>query len=181
MSQRAGVLTRAGCSRVHDTALQRDKWVCPQGTNLQDTNLSTDAAILARAPIYVTALGAEGRLGALVPVTPIRGNKRPLKPVAIAAVHGDELVVAVRDPRALLVINTKGEVKSGFKPFTLELSTLKYPAVSDELWIQHLRTNQLEVVSLGRGGIDEARLEDLGQLMNFSTSSSVKGEYGPGW
>ena len=36
----AGVLTRAGCSRVHDTALQRDKWVCPQGTNLQDTNLS---------------------------------------------------------------------------------------------------------------------------------------------
>lgn len=39
-------------------------------------------------------------------------------------------------PRILVV--PRGEVKSGFKPFTLELDTLKYPAVSDELWIQHL-------------------------------------------
>jgi type III restriction enzyme len=42
-------------------------------------------------------------------------------------------------PRILVV--PKGEVKSGFKPFTLELDTLKYPAVSDELWIQHLHTH----------------------------------------
>ena len=61
-------------------------------------------------------------------------------------------------PRILVV--PKGEVKSGFKPFTLKLDTLKYPAVSDELWIQHLRTNRLEIVALGRGGIEEARLED---------------------
>lgn len=61
-------------------------------------------------------------------------------------------------PRILVV--PKGEVKSGFKPFTLELAALNYPAVSDELWIQHLRTNQLEVVSLGRGGFEEDRLED---------------------
>ncbi|HCB14078.1 MAG TPA: type III restriction endonuclease subunit R, partial [Gammaproteobacteria bacterium] len=62
-------------------------------------------------------------------------------------------------PRILMV--PKGEVKSGFKPFTLALATLKYPAVSNELWIQHLRTNQLDVVSLGHGGIEEARLEDI--------------------
>ena len=61
-------------------------------------------------------------------------------------------------PRILVV--PKGEVKSGFKPFTLKLDTLKYPAVSNELWIQHLRTHQLGVVALGRGGIEEARLED---------------------
>jgi type III restriction enzyme len=54
----------------------------------------------------------------------------------------------------------KGEVRSGFKPITLELSTLRYPAVSEELWIQHLRTHRLEVVALGRGGVEEARLED---------------------
>jgi type III restriction enzyme len=74
-------------------------------------------------------------------------------------------------PRILVV--PKGEVKSGFKPFTLELSTLKYPAVSDELWIQHLRTNQLEVVSLGRGGIEEARLEDyvVSGLVDFDDVS----------
>ncbi|MCL5802013.1 MAG: DEAD/DEAH box helicase family protein [Gammaproteobacteria bacterium] len=74
-------------------------------------------------------------------------------------------------PRILVV--PKGEVKSGFKPFTLKLDTLKYPAVSDELWIQHLRTNQLEVVSLGRGSLDEARLEDyvVNGLVDFDDIS----------
>ncbi|MBI4696523.1 MAG: DEAD/DEAH box helicase family protein [Gammaproteobacteria bacterium] len=74
-------------------------------------------------------------------------------------------------PRILVV--PKGEVKSGFKPFTLELSTLKYPAVSDELWIQHLRTNQLEVVSLSGGGIEEVRLEDyvVSGLVDFDDVS----------
>ncbi len=74
-------------------------------------------------------------------------------------------------PRVLVV--PKGEVKSGFKPFTLKLDTLKYPAVSDELWIQHLRTNQLDVVALGRGGIEEARLEDyvVSGLVDFDDIS----------
>ena len=74
-------------------------------------------------------------------------------------------------PRILVV--PRGEVKSGFKLFTLELDTLKYPAVSDELWIQHLRTNELEVVSLGRGSIEEARLEDyvVGGLVDFDDIS----------
>lgn len=74
-------------------------------------------------------------------------------------------------PRILVV--PKGEVKSGFKPFTLKLDTLKYPAVSDELWIQHLRTNRLEVVTLGRGGNDEPRLEDyvVSGLVDFDDIS----------
>lgn len=74
-------------------------------------------------------------------------------------------------PRILVL--PKGDVKSGFKPFTLRLDTLKYPAVSDELWIQHLRTNHLEVVSLGRGGIEEARLEDyvVSGLVDFDDVS----------
>jgi type III restriction enzyme len=74
-------------------------------------------------------------------------------------------------PRILVV--PKGEVKSGFKPFTLDLGTLKYPAVSDELWIQHLRTNHLEEVSLGRGGFEEARLEDyvVSGLVDFDDIS----------
>ncbi len=56
---------------------------------------------------------------------------------------------------------------------TLDLATLRYPAVSDELWIQHLRTNQLEVVALGGGGIQEARLEDyvVSGLVDFDDIS----------
>ena len=74
-------------------------------------------------------------------------------------------------PRILVV--PKGEVKSGFNPFTLDLSTLRYPAVSDELWIQHLRTNQLEIVALGRGEVGEARLEDyvVSGLVDFDDVS----------
>jgi type III restriction enzyme len=74
-------------------------------------------------------------------------------------------------PRILVV--PRGEVQSGFKPFTLNLDTLKYPAVSDELWIQTLRTNEREVLALGRGGIEEARLEDyvVGGLVDFDDIS----------
>ena len=61
-------------------------------------------------------------------------------------------------PRILVV--PKGEVKAGFKPFTLNLAALNYPAVSEELWIQLLRTNELELVTLGHGGIEENRMED---------------------
>jgi type III restriction enzyme len=74
-------------------------------------------------------------------------------------------------PRVLVV--PRGEVRSGFKPFQLKLDTLRYPAVSDELWIQHLRTNQLEIVSLGKGSIEEARLEDyvVSGLVDFNDVS----------
>lgn len=74
-------------------------------------------------------------------------------------------------PRILVV--PRGEVQSGFKPFTLNLDTLKYPAVSDELWIQTLRTNEREVLALGQGGIEEARLEDyvVGGLVDFDDIS----------
>ncbi|MDP2759313.1 MAG: DEAD/DEAH box helicase family protein [Sideroxyarcus sp.] len=74
-------------------------------------------------------------------------------------------------PRILVV--PKGEVKAGFKPFTLKLDTLKYPAVSDELWIQHLRTGQQDEVTLGVGGIEEKRIEDyvVSGLMDFDDVS----------
>ncbi len=74
-------------------------------------------------------------------------------------------------PRILVV--PKGEVRSGFNPFTLELATLRYAPVSDELWVQHLRTGQLDVVALGRGGFEEARLEDylVSGLINFDDIS----------
>jgi type III restriction enzyme len=74
-------------------------------------------------------------------------------------------------PRVLVV--PKAEVKSGFRPFKLRLDTLKYPAVSEELWVQHLRTNRLEVVAAGRGGIEEARLDDyvVSGLVDFDDIS----------
>jgi len=61
-------------------------------------------------------------------------------------------------PRILVI--PKGDVKSGFKTFTLELGALNLQPPSDELWVQHLRTRQLEIIGLFKGGIEEERLED---------------------
>ncbi len=74
-------------------------------------------------------------------------------------------------PRILVV--PKGEVKSGFKPFKLKLDTLKYPAVSDELWAKHLRTGQIDVIAMGKGGVEEARAEDyvVSGLVDFDDIS----------
>ncbi len=93
----------------------------------------------------------------------------------IAAVVAKTIEVVTQQtidiPRILVV--PKEEMKTGFRPFTLDLNALKYPAVSEELWIQHLRTSQLEVLALGRGGIEEARLEDyvVSGLMGFDDIS----------
>lgn len=61
-------------------------------------------------------------------------------------------------PRILVV--PKGEVKSGFKPFSLKLDALNYPAVSDELWIQYLGTDERDTLAVGEGNINEERLEN---------------------
>lgn len=70
-------------------------------------------------------------------------------------------------PRILVV--PKGDVRSGFKPFSLELATFNYPPPSEEIWIQYLRTGETESVGLGKGGIEEARLEDyvVSALVDF--------------
>ena len=61
-------------------------------------------------------------------------------------------------PRVLVV--PIGQVESGFSAFTLDLSTVHYAPVSEELWIQQLRTRATQVLSLGEGSIKEGRLEN---------------------
>jgi type III restriction enzyme len=61
-------------------------------------------------------------------------------------------------PRILVV--PKGEVKSWFEPFTLDLSTIKFPAPSKDLWVHNLHTNQGEAVSVNNDGAREKRMED---------------------
>jgi type III restriction enzyme len=93
----------------------------------------------------------------------------------IAAVVAKTVAVVEQEtidiPRILVV--PKGEVKTGFRPFELALDTLRYQPVSEELWIQTLRTNQLEIRSLGKAAIEEQRLEDyvVSGLVDFDDIS----------
>jgi type III restriction enzyme len=74
-------------------------------------------------------------------------------------------------PRILVV--PKGEVKTGFKPFKLKLDAMKFAAVSEELWVQHLRTGVTETVATLRTGNTEARPEDyvVSGLVDFNDVS----------
>ncbi len=74
-------------------------------------------------------------------------------------------------PRILVV--PQGEVRSGFAAFQLNLNSLRYQALSEELLSQTLRTGEREILSLGGGAIEEARLEDfiVSGLVDFNDIS----------
>jgi type III restriction enzyme len=59
-----------------------------------------------------------------------------------------------------ITVMPKGEVKAGFKLFKLDLSGMRYPAPSEELWAKHLRTDQVDIIGLSQGNLLETRLED---------------------
>ena len=69
-----------------------------------------------------------------------------------------------------IIFMQKGQVKRGFKPFTLDLAGMRYPAPSDELWAKHLRTDQVDIIGLSQGNLLEERLEDyvVSGLIDFS-------------
>lgn len=74
-------------------------------------------------------------------------------------------------PRILVV--PKGELKTGFTPFSLDLKALTKSAISEELILKNLNTGQAEYLTMGHGGIEEARLEDyvVSGLMDFDDIS----------
>ncbi len=71
-----------------------------------------------------------------------------------------------------IVVLPTGEVKCGFHPFNLELN-MNYPPVSEDLWVQHLRTGEREILRVGVGGGREHRLEDyvVSGLVDFNDIS----------
>lgn len=100
------------------------------------------------------------------------GIKPEIDIAAIVAKTAAMVIKQTIDIPRILVVPT-GEVRCGYKPFTLSLGSLTYQAPSEELWIQHLRTSAREVLSLGKGGIEEARLEDyvVSGLVDFDDVS----------
>jgi type III restriction enzyme len=90
---------------------------------------------------------------------PLEGVGEPVDVERVVAALCDEVANATIDiPRVLVV--PIGRVESGFSPFTLDLSSVRYPPVSADLWVQHLRTQDYQVLTLGDAGVKERRLED---------------------
>jgi type III restriction enzyme len=59
-----------------------------------------------------------------------------------------------------IVVVPKGEVTTGFHPFSLDISTIHYQPVERDILIQYMRTNTQETLSFGGDMQEEFRLED---------------------
>ncbi|MBM4165153.1 MAG: type III restriction endonuclease subunit R, partial [Lentisphaerae bacterium] len=98
-----------------------------------------------------------------------------VKPPDIAAIVDTttKLVIQKTIPIPRILVVPAGKVRSGFKRFDLKLDVMSFPPVSDELWARHLRTDQVDIIAMGKAGPDEARLEDyvVGGLVDFDDIS----------
>lgn len=57
-------------------------------------------------------------------------------------------------------VSPKGEVKAGFRPFTLDLSSMTYVASEETLWAQYLGRNEGHSIGMSQGNFLEKRPED---------------------
>ena len=57
-------------------------------------------------------------------------------------------------------VSPKGEVKAGFRPFTLDLSSMTYAAPEETLWAQYLGRNEGHSIGMSQGNFLEKRPED---------------------
>jgi len=93
-----------------------------------------------------------------------------VKPDIAAVVAKTAALVAEQTidiPRILVI--PQGEIRSGFRPFALKLDSLNYPPVSEDLWVQFLRTGEGMAVTPARGQSEEPRTENyiVRCLMDF--------------
>ena len=69
-----------------------------------------------------------------------------------------------------IIVSPKGEVRSGFMSFALDVTGLNYPVPSqEELYIQSLTTNKVESIEISKENFEESRLENyiVKNLVNF--------------
>ena len=102
----------------------------------------------------------------------IGGIAPPPDFAAIIARTTEAVIRQTIDIPRIVVVPT-GDVQCGFNPFALNLSAIQYQAVSEELWAKYLRTDQVDVIATGRGGLEETRLENyvVSGLVDFDDIS----------
>lgn len=90
----------------------------------------------------------------------LEGVARPAPDMAAVIAATAKLMVERTIDIPRITVMPKGEIKAGFRPFNLDLSGMRYPAPSEELWAKHLRTDQVDIIGLSQGNLIEQRLED---------------------
>lgn len=88
------------------------------------------------------------------------GIEKPTPDIAAVIASTARLIVAGTNDIPRITVVPRGEVRAGFRTFALDLSGMRYPAISEELWAKHLRTDQVDVIGLSSGIQFEQRPED---------------------
>ncbi len=135
---------------VAEATMRAIETMASDTVNLPSSTWLSDPAVQARVTAAVhTALAGQLTLEGVT----------GLDVAAIVATTCNEVAAGTIDiPRVLTT--PIGKVETGFNPFTIDVKNWNYQALTEELWIQHLRTHHTEVVTLGDRGIKEQRLED---------------------
>lgn len=126
--------------------LESDPELVPSVAHLQKSNIQ--AQIVAEVALQMQPAQLQ-----------LPGVEEEIDIASIVAQTAQMVVRQTIDIPRILVVPT-GAVQSGFKPFELSLGAINYQPPSDELWIQYLRTHEREELTLGKGGIEESRMED---------------------
>jgi type III restriction enzyme len=84
----------------------------------------------------------------------------PTPNIASVVAKTAQLVVRQSIDIPMILVVPKGEVTTGFHPFSLDCSNINYQPVERDLLIQHLRTHEQETLSFGGSMQPEQRLED---------------------
>ncbi|MCM0592109.1 MAG: DEAD/DEAH box helicase family protein [Gloeotrichia echinulata DEX184] len=102
----------------------------------------------------------------------IEGVTPPPNIEAIVAKTTNLVIQQTIDIPRIIVI-PKGEVRSGFRSFALDITGLNYPVPSQELHIQSLATNDSASVEIKKVNFQESRLENyiVKTLVNFDDIS----------
>jgi type III restriction enzyme len=152
----AGLAPMFGDARQEDVArivrtvigeLENQPGVAPSITYLQRPQVQAGIADQVRERMTPAQLEFEG-------------VREVVNVADIIAKMADAYVEQTIDIPRILVL-PKGEVRSGFKPFVLDLGAVNYAAPGEDLWLQYLRDGHSVIVGLGKGGIDDQRLENI--------------------
>lgn len=136
---------------------------------------------LARSPdivpdiAYVTRPDVQARIVQEVrsqyqaPQLELEGLARPAPDIVGLVAATAELMVerTINIPRISLM--PKGEVKAGFRPFVLNLASMRFAPPDETLWAQYLDRNEGHSIGMSQGSFYEERLEDyvVSGLMAF--------------
>lgn len=99
--------------------------------------------------------------GAAAPAQASMDFAKPQVDIAAIVKRTAALVVKQTIDIPRIQVLPKGDIRCGYKPFDLDLSAIHYPVPSEDLWVQHMRTGERTVLSVGTGSAEETKLENF--------------------